>query len=209
MKRDFHITILFVAIVAVFISCSKEPENTIVNLKTAITGEINTYATYKKFEQQAKDEGYRRIANLFEAAAEAEAIHAKNHNAVLKKLGEPEFKPDPVTSAVKSTVENLQAAVDGENYEYEEVYPGFIHTAQKEKCGDAVDSFTWANKAEENHEGWFFDAVEILKEKKNDQTVPRVWFVCVQCGGLFIEKFSKCKICGQGFYVPSVFETEP
>lgn len=213
MKRVFNITILFTAIIAVFASCSKDPENTIVNLQTAIIGEINANAAYKAYQAKAEDEGYWKIANLFEAAAAAENIHVKNHKAVLKKLGEPEFvmtaalTKEPI---VKSTAENLQNALAIENHEYEEVYPGFIRTAQKEKCGDAVDTFTWANLAEENHSGWFEEALDVLQKTESDKTFTSVWFVCAQCGGLFKNNFSKCRFCQaeteKQYFKPLVFE---
>jgi len=214
MKRVFHITILLVAVVAVFASCSKEPENTIVNLKVAITGEINTYATYSAFAKKADEEGYRYIANMFRAAAAAEDIHAKNHNDVLKKLGEPVFNPTAETPTVNSTAENIQATVDGETSEYTETYPGFIAIAKKEKCEDAVRSFTLANLAEENHESLFSEALRILKEPGgSDKTVSSKWWVCTQCGGLFKAPFDKCLLCkadtDRQYFIPREFFAEP
>ena len=207
MKRFFHMTILFVAVVSVFVSCKKEYESTIVNLKVSITHETNSRAKYLAFAEKAEEEGYKSIANMFRAVAKAESIHARSHNDVLIKLGELEFTATAETPTVKSTIENLQAAIDDEKKEYTVTYPGFIATAKKEKCNNAIETFTLANLAEENHEMRFS---EVLKAIENKQTVPLVFFVCARCGGMFTNHFSKCGICQtdteRQYYVPLVFD---
>jgi len=211
MKRVFHTTILFVAVVAVFVSCSDKHENTIANLKVAITRETNASKTYEAFAAKATEEGYRNISNMFRAVAAAEAIHIDNHNNVLKKLGEPEFMPAAETPSVNSTEENIQAAINGEDNEYTVIYPGFIATAKKENCKDAVSSFTWANLAEKNHSEQFSEALKILRTT-GDRSTPSKWFVCAQCGGIFKISFTKCLICkadtDRQYFIPKVFDAE-
>ena len=198
-------TILLVGVVAFFVSCSDKHDDTVANLKVAIIGEINTYATYMAFAEKAEKDGYRNIANMFRAAAAAENIHARNHNDVLKKMGEPEFiRPTAKTLTVNGTAENIQAALDGETHEFTVTYPGFIATAKKEKCDDAVRSFSLANLAEENHESQFSKALE-----EGNENVPSKWFVCTQCGGLFDEPFTKCRLCKtdseRQYFIPMEF----
>ena len=225
MKRVFHKTILnkesrrsflkkfSAAVAAVFVSSCKDddPKDTIINLKAAITAETNVNAIYTAYAAKAQDEGYRKISNMFRSAAYAEKIHAGNHNDVLKKLGEPEFKPTAETPTVKSTVENLLTAIASETREYQEMYPSFIATAQKEKCGAAVDSFTWASFAEQNHAGEFSEALRILEEFESEATLPAKWFICKQCGGMFKGGFTKCGICrtdaDRQHYIPEVFDS--
>jgi len=213
MKRVFHITILLVTVVAVFVSCSDKPDDTIENLKVAIAGETNTNATYLLYSAKAAEEGYWNINNMFYAAAAAENVHLKNHKDVLKKMGEPDFNPTAVTSPVNSTADNLQVTIDGEKNEYTETYPGFIATAKKGKFEDALRSFTLANLAEENHEKRFSDVLSILKENGSDETVPPVWFVCPLCGGMFTNFFSKCGLCfadsEKQFFDPLRFVAKP
>jgi len=198
MKRIIQLTVAFAAVIAVCVSCGgPKPEKTIENLKAAITGETNASATYKAFSKQAAEEGYPNIAGMFAAASEAEAIHVKNHNSVLVKLGEEAFHPVAATPQVGGTAENLQAAIEGETYEYTVMYPGFIATAVTEKCTDALTSFTWANDAEATHARLYSETLNILKETENDETVASSWYTCPKCGDLFntIDGLDSCPFC--------------
>jgi len=82
--------------------------------------------------KKAKEDGYKNIAVLFEAASHSEKIHANNHKKALEELGEKpdDFKPE---FEVKSTKENLQDAINGETYEITAMYPVFIETAKANK----------------------------------------------------------------------------
>ena len=86
------------------------------DLKAAFAGESQANRKYLAFAKKAEDEGYPQVARLFRAAAHAETVHAHNH---LRALGE-----------IKSTAENLQAAIGGENYEVVSMYPDFIKTCR-------------------------------------------------------------------------------
>ena len=198
MKRVIRLTTLFVAVVAISVSCSTKPEKTIENLKAAITGETNASATYQAFSSQAAEEGYPNISRMFAAAAAAEAIHVKNHNAVLVKLGEEPFNPTAETPNVGITAANMQAAIEGESYEFTVMYPGFITTANLEKCNDAITSFTWASEAEAVHAKLYAEALHLLNANGNDEAVSPVWYICPKCGDLFntIEGMESCPFCG-------------
>jgi len=188
-----------VLVLAILVSCGgAKPEKTIENLKAAISGETNASATYKAFSASAREAGYPNISKMFAAASEAEAIHVKNHNAVLVKLGEQEFKPTADRPKVNTMVENLQAAIEGETYEYTVMYPGFIAEAKNEKCKEALTSFTWANDAEATHAKLYTEALNILKATGSDNTVKPVWHVCPKCGDLFhtIDGLDTCPLCG-------------
>jgi len=174
------------------------PTQTIENLKAAIEGESNASAMYKAFSAKAAEEGFSNIAKMFEAAAEAEAVHVKNHNAVLVKLGEPEYKPEIKTPEVGDTQANLKTAIEGETYEYTKMYPGFIVKAKAEKSSDALKSFTWARDAEFTHAQLYSKALKILSETGSDETVSSAWFICLKCGDLFdsVEDLKACPLCG-------------
>ena len=88
------------------------------NLKAAFAGESQANRRYLAFAQKAEEEGFTQAAKLFRAAAEAETIHALNHVRI--------------TGQVKSTLDNLGAAVAGETEEFRSMYPGFIDVAKKE-----------------------------------------------------------------------------
>ena len=192
MKKINYFAALLIAVAVVSCSGSK-PVKTIENLKAAITGESNASATYQAFSAQAAQEGFPNIAKMFAAASTAEAIHVKNHNAVLLKLGEEAFTPVIGTPKVSGTAENIQAAVEGETYEFT-----VITAAKAEKCDEAIPSFTWASDAEAVHAKPYSQALNILKTTGSDQTVAQVWFTCPKCGNLFntIEGISGCPFCG-------------
>ena len=198
MKKVFQLTALFVAIAAIAVSCGNpKPEKTIENLKAAITGETNAGAKYQAFSAKAAEEGFPNIAKMFAAASAAEAIHVKNHNAVLTKLGEEPFNPVAETPQVNSTAANIQDAVEGEIYESTVMYPGFITEANAEKCAAAVTSFTWARDAEGVHAQRYAEALSILETTGGDATVAAVWYTCPKCGNLFntIEGLESCPFC--------------
>ena len=91
--------------------------STLDNLMSAFAGESQANRKYLAFATKAEAEGYHAAAKMFKAAAEAETIHAHAHlNAA---------------EGVKSTEENLKAAVSGETFEFEEMYPPFLEEAKK------------------------------------------------------------------------------
>lgn len=193
MKKN----VIFVAVVVLLalVGCQTKPVKTIGNLKAAITGETTASAKYKAFSQQAKSEGLDTIAKLFDAASQAEAIHAANHTKVLEELGEkmdgikPEFE-------VKTTAENLQAAIDGETYEFTTMYPEFIKIAQEEKADKAVKSFNWANDTEKKHKEYYAKALEAVKSG-SEVNMPVEYFVCPVCGNTYDKATldAKCAFC--------------
>jgi len=199
MKRLVYFAALLIAVAVVTVSCSGgKPQKTIDNLKAAITGESNASGTYLAFSAKAAQEGFVNIANMFAAASAAETIHVKNHNAVLVKLGEEAYAPSVGTPKVSDTAANLQAAIEGETYEYTEMYPGFLASAEEEKCDEAITSFTWANDAEAVHANLYTQALNILKSTGSDETVAQEWYTCPKCGNLFntIEGLTGCPLCG-------------
>jgi len=89
--------------------------STTANLQEAFAGESQANRKYLAFAKRAEQDGFPQVAKLFRAAADAETVHAHAHLRVLQ--------------GVKSTEENLQAAVDGEGHEFKEMYPGFVTEA--------------------------------------------------------------------------------
>ncbi|MDP4206287.1 MAG: ferritin family protein [Bacteroidota bacterium] len=185
----------FIGLLA-FTSCTQhKPVKTIENLKAGIKGELTASAKYSAFAQKAKEEGNNAIAKLFEATSKAEAIHAANHKKVLEELGEKmeDFKPD---FEVKTTTENLQAAIEGESYEFTTMYPQFIADAKAEKVEKADKSFTWAFDTEKKHQQFYSKALSALKAKA-EKSLPMEYAVCPVCGNTY-EKANmdeKCAFC--------------
>ncbi|MDR3725988.1 MAG: rubrerythrin family protein, partial [Terracidiphilus sp.] len=109
-------------------SVAAENEITVKNLLAAFEGESNAHAKYTAFAAKADQDGLHGAASLFRAAGRAEQIHAANHARVIKQLG-GEAKCEIHAAEVKSTLENLKAALGGEQYEVDTMYPEFLAEA--------------------------------------------------------------------------------
>ena len=190
---------LLFAFVSVLISsgCSQaKPVKTIENLKAGIKGETTACAKYAAFAEKAKAEGHDTIAKLFDAASKSEGIHAANHRKVLESLGVKmeDFKPEFV---IKTTRENLQAAIEGEAYETKTMYPGFLTDAKTEKAEKAIKSFTWAFDTELKHLEFYKRALSAL-DSKTEKALPFEYAVCPVCGNTY--EYAKidenCAFCG-------------
>ena len=148
------------------------------NLKNAFAGESQANRKYLAFAKKAEEEGFKQVARLFRAAAEAETVHAHNH---LRVMGD-----------VKSTKNNVQEAINGETHEFTKMYPQMIEEAKKEGNKQALQSFEFANKVEKIHADLYQKALNSLG--KNEAVD---YYVCQVCGNT-VEKSApdKCPICG-------------
>lgn len=166
---------------------------TMDNLQAAYNGESNAHARYLAFAEKADQEQYGEVASLFRAAAKAESVHAANHAVVIKKLGgSPEAKIE--TPVVKSTQENLEAAIKGESYERDTMYPEFLKQAREDGDRDAVRTFNLAKTAETEHARLYTEALSNLATLKNSKA--KEYFVCTVCGMTTPKiDFSKCPSC--------------
>ncbi len=154
--------------------------STIENLEGAFAGESQANRKYLAFAEKADSEGFTQVAKLFRAAAAAETVHAHNHLRVLK--------------GIKSTKENLEEAISGETFEFDEMYPGFIKTAEDEGNVEAAWTFDVANKVEQIHATLYQKALDNIGE--NEETD---YYVCKVCGNTVEgEPHKSCPICGAG-----------
>ncbi|OGU60856.1 MAG: hypothetical protein A2X64_04545 [Ignavibacteria bacterium GWF2_33_9] len=162
------------------------------NLMAAFQGESNAANKYKMFAEAADKEGYKQVAVLFRAASKAEEIHANNHLEVIKKMG-GDATANLETVDVKTTEENLQAAIDGETYEFETMYPEFIENAKKERNTDAMRTFNYATTVEKDHAKLYQEA---LTDLANQKVISHSFWVCPVCGETFKEaQNAPCPIC--------------
>ena len=160
----------------VFIEMNKTSEN----LKNAFAGESQANRRYLAFALKADEEGHPQTAKLFRAAAEAETVHAMNH---VRTMGE-----------VNDTSKNLNAAFDGETFEFKQMYPDYIKVAKDEKNTQAAWSFNVANQVEQIHANLFKKAVDALKTGK--EPAKAEYYVCSVCGNTVEnEPPEKCPIC--------------
>jgi rubrerythrin len=150
------------------------------NLAEAFAGESQANRKYLAFSKKAEEEGYEQVAKLFRAAADAETVHALNH---LERM-----------DLVKSTKENLEAAVSGETEEFEKMYPEMIETAKEEDEKAACMSFMWANAVEKEHAALYKKALDNIE---NPEAVE--YWVCQACGHTHEgEPENVCPVCGAG-----------
>jgi rubrerythrin len=151
------------------------------NLKDAFAGESQANRKYSIYADKAEKEGFKGIAKYFRAASMAEAVHAESELKAAKQ--------------VKSTAENLQDAVDGENYEFKTMYPEFIEKAREEDNKAALIAFKHAMTVEQIHYSLYLQALE--KAKTGEDIEVKDIFVCGVCGNTVLdEKPDKCPICG-------------
>ncbi|MFC1474855.1 rubrerythrin family protein [bacterium] len=149
------------------------------NLRKAFAGESQANRKYLAFADKAEEEGHPEIAKLFRKHAENETYHALAH---LKKLGD-----------VKSTKENLEAAIAGETDEYKEMYPSFAKQAREEGDEETASYFDKLAEAEEHHAEEYYKVLQKLEGKQ-------IKWKCEVCGYIHVgeEPPDRCPRCGAG-----------
>jgi rubrerythrin len=129
------------------------------NLKEAFAGESQANRRYLYFSRRADIEGYPDVAGLFRDVAEGETGHAFGHFEFLEEVG------DPVTGVpVGDTGKNLKSAIEGETYEYTEMYPGFARSARDEGFEEIAEWFETLARAEKSHAGRFTKGLATLND---------------------------------------------
>lgn len=129
------------------------------NLKEAFAGESQANRRYLFFAQKADIEGRPEVAGLFRDVAEGETGHAFGHFEFLEEVG------DPVTGVpVGSTEDNLKSAIEGETYEYTQMYPGFAKMAREEGFDEIAEWFETLARAEKSHAGRFTKGLAVLED---------------------------------------------
>jgi len=149
------------------------------NLKDAFAGESQANQKYRSFAEKAEKDGFTNIAHLFRTTAEAERIHAAGHLKALEGVG--------------STTENLQSAIDGETYEFEDMYPPMLKKAEEEGHR-AKTMFKYAVEAEEVHAKLYSLALEAAKRGEDLTEVD--FHLCPVCGYIeFGTPPENCPVC--------------
>jgi rubrerythrin len=150
------------------------------NLQEAFAGESQANRKYLAFAKKAEADGYPQVAKLFRAAAEAETVHAHAH---LRAMG-----------GVKGTEDNVKAAIEGEGFEFQQMYPKFLAEAEEEGDRPAINSFKYALAVEEIHHGLYGEALEAVKSG-SDLPESKI-YVCPVCGNTVKDEVpASCPIC--------------
>jgi rubrerythrin len=108
---------------------SPTPSVTIANLEAAFAGESMAHIKYRYFAKLARAAGAIDVAHAFEATADQEVQHAFGHLDLL-------YPKEQMTPA-----RALEIAIEGETYEYSEMYPAFLHLAIEEGSSAAAAEY--------------------------------------------------------------------
>ena len=155
------------------------------NLKKALAGESEARNKYTFFAPKAKKDGYEQIAAIFTETADNEKEHAKMWYKELHG------------GAVEDTETNLEAAADGENYEWTDMYKGFAKTAREEGFDELAEKFEQVAEIEKHHEERYRKLLENVREKKVFSRDGDAIWVCRNCGHIVVGKNAPevCPVC--------------
>ena len=153
------------------------------NLMTAFAGESQARNKYTYFASVAKKEGYEQIAAIFEETANNEKEHAKMW---FKALGE-----------LKDTARNLEAAADGENYEWTDMYDTFAREAEEEGFLAIARKFRMVAAIEKTHEERYRKLLNNVEMQKVFEKSEETIWECRNCGHLVMGKKAPevCPVC--------------
>ena len=155
------------------------------NLMTAFAGESQARNKYTYFASKAKKEGYVQIASIFEETANNEKEHAKMWFKLLEG------------GAIRSTIENLQAAADGENYEWTDMYATFAKEAREEGFDDIAALFEGVGAIEKHHEARYKAMLKDVEEDAMFKKATSTVWICLNCGHIHYGETAPlvCPVC--------------
>ena len=162
------------------------------NLMSAFAGESQARNKYTYFASQARKEGYEQIASIFEETANNEKEHAK---LWFKELN---------GGSVPSTLDNLNDAADGENYEYTTMYSNFANEAREEGFDRIADLFERVGEIEKEHENRYRKLINNIENELVFSSEGDTIWICRNCGHVVIGKKAPlvCPVCAhkQSFF---------
>ena len=153
------------------------------NLMTAFAGESQARNKYTYFASKAKKEGFEQIASLFLKTADNEKEHAKMWFKELNGIGD--------------TAQNLEAAAEGENYEWTDMYEGFAKTAEEEGFPELAEKFRMVGEIEKHHEERYRALLKNVETAKVfEKSEVKVW-ECRNCGHIIVGTKAPevCPVC--------------
>ena len=160
---------------------------TVENLGKAFIGESMARNRYSMYASIARKECYRQISDIFIATADNEMEHAEWNMRMLNSILDKHAKKDlqvewEVPHVMKSTVENLAAAIDGEHYETTTMYPEFADVADKEGFHAIAIRLRAIGRAEAHHEDRYSKLLATIKAGTVFKKSEKVQWVCSKCG---------------------------
>lgn len=166
------------------------------NILTAFAGESQARNRYTFFASKAKKDGYVQISKIFEETAAQEKEHAERLFKFLEG-GEVEITASFPAGVISSTEDNLLEAANGEDYEWQEMYPSFAKVAREEGFEEIAAVMENIAVAEKQHSKRYKGLRDnILDGTVFKKSVPVIWR-CLNCGYLHegLEAPEKCPAC--------------
>jgi len=151
------------------------------NLLTAFAGESQARNRYTYFASAAKKEGYVQISDIFTETADQEKEHAKRFFKFLEG-GELEITAAFPAGVIGSTLENLKAAAEGEEFEWSKMYPGFAKTAREEGFDVIGKVFEMISVAEKQHDKRYRDLAANVQNGRVFKKDKKIKWRCRNCG---------------------------
>ena len=155
------------------------------NLMAAFAGESQARNKYTYYASQAKKDGYVQIANIFEETANNEKEHAKLWFKLLHD------------GKIPGTLENLQDAASGENYEWTEMYREFAEVAREEGFNHIAKLFEMVGVIEKHHEERYKKLAENIKNEEVFAKREKTIWICLNCGHIHVGEKAPvvCPVC--------------
>jgi rubrerythrin len=151
------------------------------NLLTAFAGESQARNRYTYYASKAREEGFHKIAAIFEETANHEKEHAKRLYKFLEG-GDVEITAAFPAGMIETTAVNLRHAAAGERYEHTEMYPGFAKVAKEEGFPAIAAVFTSIAIAEKYHDERYTKfAVQVEGDHVWVREGKTTWR-CLNCG---------------------------
>ena len=162
-------------------------KKTVQNLMTAFMGESQARMRYTMFSKIAKKEGNVLISKIFSETADQEKEHATWNYKMLQDLKKEESFDDLEVKAggpttYGTTEENLKSAIAGENYEWQEMYPGFADVAQQEGYPTIAARLRAIARAEKHHSERYGKLLKLIGDDAFFKRGNKVVWVCMECG---------------------------
>jgi len=177
-------------------------DKTVENLVKAFIGESQARNRYSMYASVARKEGYEQVAGIFQLTADQEREHASQLFKALQTLrGKNSFEAVMVEAEAPTvygtTIENLKAAIAGENYEHTSMYPEFAEVAEQEGYASLAARMRAIAKAEEHHEQRYLKILQAVESGTFFKKDTGVWWACRECGYMHFgpEPPEKCPSC--------------
>jgi rubrerythrin len=156
-------------------------------LFTAYVGESQARNRYTFFSKIAKKEGYVLVSKIFDETADQERMHGSWFYKMLQEFKkEEDFDEFNVNAdyptTYGTTIENLKSAINGENMEWQTLYPDLANTADKEGYPDIAKRTRAIARAEKHHSERYGKLLKLIGDDAFFKRGKKIVWICLECG---------------------------